>query len=115
INNVKEVRVPQMVVSSSSRLYSCVACTKTMHGLYDSLCNIACVLLSPCCLDDYSLYSVILPVHHVHCLNSCNQLCLTLILSSGCLTGPVVSLAGIRVMMIPKEVVFHRLLLWLKF
>src|ERR1044072_2510833 len=59
-----------MDVSSSSRLYSCVACTKTMYGLYDSLCNIACVLLSPCCLDDYFLYSVNLPVHHVHCLNS---------------------------------------------
>src|ERR1043165_4402343 len=70
-----------MVVSSSSRLYSCVACTKTMYGWYDNLCNIACVLLSPCCQDDYFLYSVILPVHHIHCLNSFYQLCLTLILS----------------------------------
>ena len=32
-----------------------------MYGLYDSLCNIACMLLSPCCHDDYFLYSVILP------------------------------------------------------
>src|SRR4051812_47532640 len=30
----------------------------------------ACMLLSPCCHDDYFLYSVILPVHHIHCLNS---------------------------------------------
>src|ERR1043165_3620245 len=104
-----------MVVSSSSRLYSCVACTKTMYGLYDSLCNLACMLLSPCCQDDYFLYSVILPAHHIHCLNSSNQLCLTMFLSSGCLTEPVDSLAGTRVMMIPKEVVFHRLPLWLKF
>src|ERR1044072_398647 len=59
-----------MDVSSLSRWYSCVACTKTMYGLYDSLCNIAGVLLSPCCQDDYFLYSVILPVHHVRCLNS---------------------------------------------
>src|SRR3954468_8170135 len=42
---------------------------------------IACMLLSPCCQDDYFLYSVILPVHHIHFLNSFNQLCLTLILS----------------------------------
>src|SRR3954462_6313491 len=42
---------------------------------------IACMLLSPCCQDDYFLYSVILPVHHIHCLNSFNQLCVTLILS----------------------------------
>src|SRR3954462_7225010 len=41
----------------------------------------ACMLLSPCCQDDYFLYSVILRVHHIHCLNSFNQLCLTLILS----------------------------------
>src|SRR3954468_8003234 len=41
-----------------------------MYGLYDSLCNIACVLSSPCCHDDYFLYSIILPVHHIHCLNS---------------------------------------------
>src|SRR4051812_46097102 len=41
-----------------------------MYGLYDSLCNISCVLLSPCCQDDYFLHSVILPVHHIHCLNS---------------------------------------------
>src|SRR3954468_10641467 len=41
---------------------------------------IACMLLSPCCQDDYFLYSVILPVHHIYCLNSFNQLCLTLIL-----------------------------------
>src|SRR4051812_41889154 len=39
------------------------------------------MLLSPCCQDDYFLYSVILPVHHIHCLNSFYQLCLTLILS----------------------------------
>src|SRR3954462_9074460 len=30
----------------------------------------ACMILSPCCQDDYFLYSVILPVHHIHCLNS---------------------------------------------
>src|SRR3954466_906437 len=42
---------------------------------------IACMLLSPCCQDNYFLYFVILPVHHIHCLNSFNQLCLTLILS----------------------------------
>src|SRR3954470_16966491 len=42
---------------------------------------IACALLSPCCQDDYFLYSVILPVHHIHCLYSFNQLRLTLILS----------------------------------
>src|SRR3954468_20397866 len=42
---------------------------------------IACMLLSPCCQDDYFLYSLILPVHHIHCLISFNQLCLTLILS----------------------------------
>src|SRR3954462_15058711 len=42
-----------------------------MYGFYDSLCNIACMLLSPCCHDDYFLYSVILPVHHIHLLNSC--------------------------------------------
>src|SRR3954468_14814834 len=41
----------------------------------------ACMLLSPCCQADYFLYSVILPVHHIHCLNSVYQLCLTLILS----------------------------------
>src|SRR4051812_31044328 len=41
----------------------------------------ACMLLSPCCQDDYFLYSVILPVHSIHCWNSFNQLCLTLILS----------------------------------
>jgi len=44
-----------------------------MYGLYGSLCNIACMLLTPCCHDDYFLYSVILPVHHIHCLNSCNS------------------------------------------
>src|SRR3954464_4541168 len=33
----------------------------------------ACVLLSPCCQDDYFLYSMILPVHHIHCLNSCKS------------------------------------------
>src|SRR3954468_461416 len=44
-----------------------------MYGLYGSLCNIACMLLSPCCLDDYFLYSVILPVHPIHCLNSCKS------------------------------------------
>src|SRR4051812_12458825 len=42
---------------------------------------IACMLLSPCGQDDYFLYSVILLVHHIHCLNSVYQLCLTLILS----------------------------------
>src|SRR3954470_6820575 len=42
---------------------------------------IACMILSPYCQDDYLLYSVILPVHHIHCLNSFYQLCLTLILS----------------------------------
>src|ERR1041384_1554937 len=103
-----------MVVSSSSRLYSCVACTKMMYGLYDSLCNIACMLLSPCCHDDYFLYSVILPVHHIHCLSSCNQLCLTCFLFSGCLMELVASLAGTRVMMILKEVDFHRHPLWHK-
>src|ERR1044072_1035582 len=41
----------------------------------------ACMLLSPCCQDDYFMYSVILPVHHIHCLNPFYQLCLTLILS----------------------------------
>src|SRR3954468_16049560 len=41
----------------------------------------ACMLLSPCCQDDYFMYHVILPVHHIHCLNSFYQLCLTLILS----------------------------------
>src|SRR3954463_8608334 len=65
--------MPLKVVSSSSRLYSCVACTKTMYGLYENLCNITCMLLSPCCHDDYFLYSVILPVHHIHCLNSCKS------------------------------------------
>src|SRR3954466_13949885 len=40
---------------------------------------ISCTLLSPCCQDDYFLYSVILPVHHIHCLGSSNQLCLTLV------------------------------------
>src|SRR3954467_1702471 len=39
------------------------------------------MLLSPCCQDDYFMYSVILPVQHIHCLNSFYQLCLTLILS----------------------------------
>src|SRR4051812_22484016 len=39
------------------------------------------MLLSPCCQDDYFLYSVILPVHHSHCLNSFYRLCLALILS----------------------------------
>ena len=33
----------------------------------------ACMLLSPCCKDDYFMYSVILPIHHIHCLNSCNS------------------------------------------
>src|SRR3954469_21949024 len=42
---------------------------------------IACLLLSPCCQDDYFMYSVILLVHHIHCLHSFYQLCLTLILS----------------------------------
>src|SRR3954466_11903778 len=42
---------------------------------------IAYMLLSPCCQDDYFLYAMILPVHHIHCLNSFYQLCLTLILS----------------------------------
>src|SRR4051812_38022891 len=31
------------------------------------------MLLSPCCQDDYFMYSVILPVHHIHCLNSCKS------------------------------------------
>src|SRR3954470_18861925 len=44
-----------------------------MYGLYDSLCNIDCMLLSPCCQDDYFMYSVIIPVHHIHCLNSCKS------------------------------------------
>src|SRR3954467_34440 len=39
------------------------------------------MLLSPCCQDNYFLYSMILPVHHIHCLHSFYQLCLTLILS----------------------------------
>src|SRR3954464_1364386 len=48
-------------------------------------CMAACVymafmLLLPCCQDDYFLYSVIPPVHHIHFLNSFYQLCLTLIL-----------------------------------
>src|SRR3954469_8659460 len=33
----------------------------------------ACMLLSTYCQDDYFLYSVILPVHRIHCLNSCNS------------------------------------------
>src|SRR3954468_9466596 len=44
-----------------------------MYGFYDSLCNIACMLLSPCCQDDYFMSSVIPPVHHIHCLNSCKS------------------------------------------
>src|SRR3954469_5576592 len=40
---------------------------------------IACMLLSPCCQDDYFLYSVILPVPSMPCLDSSNQLCLTLV------------------------------------
>src|SRR3954467_10296502 len=49
-------------------------------------CMTACVykaytLLSPFCQDDYFLYFVILPVHHIHWLNSFYQLFLTLILS----------------------------------
>src|SRR3954468_502524 len=31
------------------------------------------MLLSSCCQDDYFLDSVILPVHHNHCLNSCKS------------------------------------------
>ena len=34
---------------------------------------IACMLLSPCCQDDYFMYSVILPVHHIDCLSSCKS------------------------------------------
>src|SRR4051812_37149751 len=30
------------------------------------------MLLSPCCLDEYFVYSMILTVQHVHCLNSSN-------------------------------------------
>src|SRR3954471_8273967 len=41
----------------------------------------ACMLLSPCCQDDYFLCSVILPVPSIPCLDSSNQLCLNLILS----------------------------------
>src|SRR3954463_2110309 len=52
-----------------------------MCGLYDSLCNMAFILFLPCFQDDYFLYSLILPVHHIHCLKSIYQLCLTLILS----------------------------------
>src|SRR3954465_3046962 len=38
-------------------------------------CMTACVYMAfllflPCCQDDYFLYSVILPVHHIHFLNS---------------------------------------------
>src|SRR3954466_7849044 len=44
-----------------------------MYGLYDILCIYGCMLLSPCCQDDYFLYSVILPVQHIHCLNSCKS------------------------------------------
>src|ERR1044072_4311215 len=33
----------------------------------------AYMLLSPCCQDDYFLYSVIIPVHHIHCMNSCKS------------------------------------------
>src|ERR1044071_3764183 len=39
----------------------------------------ACMLLSPCCQDDYFLCSVILPVPSIPCLDSSNQLCLTLV------------------------------------
>src|SRR4051812_2899153 len=64
----------------------------------------ACMLLSPCCRDDYFLYSVILPVHHIHCLDSFDQLCLTLILSSGCLKELVVTLVvPVLVGMNPEE------------
>src|SRR3954467_7425299 len=42
---------------------------------------VACMLLSPCCQDDYFMYSVILLVHHIHCFNYFYQLCLTLIFS----------------------------------
>src|ERR1041385_4768237 len=39
----------------------------------------ACMLLSPCCQDDYFLCSVILPVPSIPCLDSSIQLCVTLV------------------------------------
>src|SRR3954464_2367127 len=39
----------------------------------------ACMVFSPCCQDDYFLCSVILPVLSIPCIDSSNQLCLTLV------------------------------------
>src|SRR3954464_6376622 len=76
----------------------------------------ACMLLSPCCQDDYFLYSVILPVHHIHCLDSFDQLFLTLILSSGCLKELVVTLVVPMIVgMNRRKAIFHRHPLWPKF
>src|ERR1041385_7914076 len=50
------------------------------------VCMTACeymafMLLSPCCQDDYFICSVILPIPSIPCLDSSNQLCLTLVLT----------------------------------
>src|SRR3954463_7880544 len=53
-------------------LKRCIVCMTTCEYM-------ACMLLSPCFQDDYFLCSVILPVPSIPCLDSSNQLCLTLV------------------------------------
>src|ERR1041384_7398339 len=76
----------------------------------------ACMLLSPCCQDDYFLCSVILPVPSIPCLDSFNRLCLTLFSPSGCLKEPVASLVVPMVVgMNRRKATFHPHLRWLRF
>src|SRR3954468_10782138 len=85
------------------------------------VCMTACeymafMLLLPCCRDEYFLYSMILPVHHIQCLESFDQLCLTSILSSGCLKELVETLAvPMLVGMSRRKAIFHHHPPWPKF
>src|SRR3954468_19609723 len=85
------------------------------------VCMTACeymafMLFSPFCRDDYFLYSVIFSVHHIHCLESFDQLCFTLILSSGCLKELVDTLVvPMLVGMNRRKTIFHHRPPWPKF
>src|ERR1041385_4221285 len=76
----------------------------------------ACMLLSPCCQDDYFLCAVILPVPSIPCLGSSNQLFLTLVFTLRMSQGTRASLVVPMVVgMIRRKAIFHPHPRWLRF
>src|ERR1041385_1088657 len=76
----------------------------------------ACMLLSPCCQDDYFLCSVILPVLQYLVRLSKSTLFDLGFSPSGCLKEPVASLVVTRVVgMIRRKATFHPHPRWLRF